>query len=66
MRELDDLLMHYLEQHYDAGPAAEKSAFEALLELPDPELVGYLLKKEQPGEPAIAAIVDRILDENRR
>ena len=64
MRELDELLMRYLERHYDAGPDVEKSAFEALLTLPDPELVGYLLKKEQPREPAIAAIVQRILDED--
>ena len=66
MRELDDLLMAYLERHYDTSPDEEKSAFEALLALPDPELVGYLLKKERPAEPAFAAIIGRILDEDQR
>ena len=48
MRELDDLLLRYLEQRYDDAPAAEKAAFSAFLELSDPELMGYLLQKQPP------------------
>ena len=61
MRELDELLLRYLERYYDDGDERQKAAFEALLALPDPQLVGYLLKREAPEEPAIAAIVGCIL-----
>ncbi len=42
MLEMDDLLTQYLEQQYEAADSEEKEAFQALLELPDPELMGYL------------------------
>jgi succinate dehydrogenase flavin-adding protein (antitoxin of CptAB toxin-antitoxin module) len=60
MRELDVLLVDYLEQRYDGATTAEKSAFRALLELPDPELMGYLLQKGAP--PAeLADVIEAIL-----
>ena len=40
---------------------AEKAAFHAFLQLSDPELVAYLLKREQPSSGAIAGVVTRIL-----
>ena len=49
MRELDELLLRYLEQRYEHAPAADKDIFRALLELPDPELTGYLLHKQSPA-----------------
>ncbi len=60
MRELDQLLVAYLDNHYDDASAADKRAFEALLALPDPELVGYLLNNQTP-EPALQRVVDVIL-----
>ena len=60
MRELDVLLVAYLDRHYDRAPEEEKAAFRALLELPDPELMSYLLQNEQPGH-EIAGVVDAIL-----
>lgn len=62
MKELDQLLTAYLDLRYDSADDAEKSAFEALLGLPDPELVGYLLKRESPGSEAIARVIANILD----
>jgi len=62
MRELDDLLTRYLDDRYGAADANEKAAFEALLALPDPELVGYLLSRQQPAEERIARVVKHILD----
>ena len=62
MRELDDLLLRYLERHYDAAPAEDKEAFHALLALSDPELMGYLLHKQQPAaelDRVVAHILDR-------
>ena len=60
MRELDQLLVAYLENHYDDATDADKQAFQALLQLPDPELVSYLLNKQKP-DPALQRVVDDIL-----
>ena len=61
MRELDDLLLRYLDNRFDAAPDADKEAFQALLALSDPELVGYLLNKEKPA-PELQRVVDHILE----
>jgi antitoxin CptB len=62
MRELDQLLSRYLDEAYAGSDAAEKAAFRDLLTLPDPELAGYFLGRQRPEDPAIAAIVERILE----
>ena len=61
MKELDALMTGYLDTHYASVDDAEKQGFERLLELPDPVLVGYLLKGEQPEEPDIRKVIGRIL-----
>ncbi|MEM1173460.1 MAG: succinate dehydrogenase assembly factor 2 [Pseudomonadota bacterium] len=61
MKELDALMTGYLETHYAQVDEAEKRGFQRLLELPDPVLVGYLLKGEQPDDPDIRKIIGRIL-----
>ena len=61
MKELDALLSAYLDVRYDDAPAAEKAAFRELLELPDPDLVGYLLQRQVPDSEALAGVVDHIL-----
>ena len=48
MKELDHLLLGYLNTRFDDANDDEKAAFQALLELPDPELIAYLLGKEEP------------------
>ena len=42
MRELDVLLLRYLERRLPHASRGERDAFARLLELPDPELFGYL------------------------
>ena len=60
MRELDVLLVNYLETRYAAAEDAQKSAFQGLLELSDPELMSYLLQNEDP--PAeFADVIEAIL-----
>jgi succinate dehydrogenase flavin-adding protein (antitoxin of CptAB toxin-antitoxin module) len=61
MRELDELLLGYLEHRYDVAPEQDKQAFCALLQLSDPELMGYLLQKQQPTA-ELARVVAHILD----
>ena len=62
MRELDQLLSGYLDVGYHQATAAEKAAFAALLELPDPELAGYFLGRIEPEDPIIARAVECILE----
>lgn len=64
MRELDDLLTTYLDDRYALADADEKAAFEALLALPDPDMVGYLLNCQQPDTERIANVVKHILGRN--
>jgi antitoxin CptB len=60
MRELDVLLSTYLEKQYPGSGEPYKAAFRGLLELPDPELMSYLLSGENPADPDLAYVVDRI------
>lgn len=60
MRELDVLLSNYLEHRYPSSDDTHKAAFRQLLELPDPDLMGYLLSGENPADPDLACVVDRI------
>lgn len=61
MRELDTLLTGYLDAGYDAATDEEKSAFHAILRLPDPELVRYLLQKQVPDSEPVARVIEHIL-----
>jgi len=61
MRELDELLLRYLENCYGTDSEADKAAFREVLELADPDLNGYLLQRQQPTSESIARVIDRIL-----
>ena len=65
MKELDQLLTGYLDNGYAEGSEDDKASFRALLELSDPELVGYLLQRQVPGSDIIARGIDIILGRNR-
>ena len=47
-REWDLLLLEWLERHFESTTAAQRARFEAVLELPDPELEHYLLQAPHP------------------
>lgn len=57
MKELDLALEHWLERRYPAASSGERALFARFLELPDPEIAGYLLGGETPPDPAMAALV---------
>jgi len=61
MRELDDLLLRYLDNVYPDASADEKVAFARVLELADPELNGYLLQRQVPSSEAMAHVIKQIL-----
>ena len=56
MRELDELLLRYLDHAYTQAGDSEKRAFHALLELSDPELASYLLQQQEPPQDLIDVI----------
>jgi antitoxin CptB len=60
MKELDELLLAYLERHYEAASGAERQAFAELLELPDPQLWRYLGGLEKSADGPLAAVIDQI------
>jgi antitoxin CptB len=60
MKELDLLLERFARGQLAAACAAERAEFEALLTLPDPELVAYLLGGVRPASPVREALVARI------
>lgn len=61
MRELDVLLLRYLEQRYLTTSIAEQQIFQHLLELPDIELYGYFIGHELPDDGNLAAMIHTIL-----
>ena len=63
MKELDELFLRYLEQHYERASGVDKEAFQALLALPDPDLVSYLLNKQTPAA-ELQRVVEQILQQS--
>jgi antitoxin CptB len=61
MKELDLLLLGYLDRRWARAAVEEKAAFEAFLELPDPVIAGYLLGGEEPPDAATRGIVGALL-----
>jgi antitoxin CptB len=60
MRELDVLLDRYLRERYPCAPESEQQAFEALLDLPDPQLHAYLMRREVPADPEWVHVIDQL------
>jgi antitoxin CptB len=56
MKELDLLLLRYLRERYALADSDERSAFVEFLELPDPDLVRYLVAGDVPNDPRHAAL----------
>jgi len=60
MLELDVLLGKFLKEAYPGLSQEDKSRFSQLLTCADPELFAWLLGRETPDEPDMAAIVEVI------
>ena len=61
MRELDELLVSYLNKHYTQSTNDEKKAFQELLQLSDPELIKLLLTPYESEFEPINLIIQKIL-----
>jgi len=60
MKELDLLLVGWLESQFEWASDAQRDQFEALLELPDPQLARYLLAGERPERADLAVLIESI------
>ncbi|HEX6550708.1 MAG TPA: succinate dehydrogenase assembly factor 2 [Gammaproteobacteria bacterium] len=58
MKELDVVLEGYLASHYPDASAEDRSAFEMLLELPDPDLLYQLTGRSTPADDAQARVIE--------
>ena len=61
MKELDLLLVRWLDAGWPAADDGKRAAFLRLLEAPDPELADWLLNGRRPGDPALATLIDDIV-----
>lgn len=57
-KELDELMLRYLNEHYDKASSEHRRAFEDMLRLPDPDLYQILIGAEPCG--------NRLIDEIAR
>jgi antitoxin CptB len=60
MLELDLLLLPFLEKVFATLSVEEQATFEKLLACTDQDLYGWLIGHEQPVDPALANMVNRV------
>lgn len=60
MLELDLLLQGFLDHGYDALTAEQRCHFVQLLELPDQQLLDYLMEREIPKEGEYVELITQI------
>ena len=60
MRELDVILERFARRELPGASAQQRHTITRMLELPDPELVDYLLGQAIPPDPELATLVRRI------
>lgn len=65
MRELDTLLLRYLEQEWPTASALQQNAFEQLLTCQDPEILELLAGRVVVDDPALHHVVQRLLHHPR-
>jgi len=60
MKELDLVLKGWLEERYARATPDERALFARFLELPDPEIAGFLFGHAIPADPAMGALVAQL------
>ena len=54
MKELDVVLVRYLDYAYESATTLEQNQFRELLQMPDPDLYNLLLGREVTDDPDLA------------
>lgn len=60
VKELDVLFTRFVANHYDGLSVGEKESFDKLLEIEDPEILGFMLYNDHPSDAGVANIVEKI------
>lgn len=60
MRELDLMLLDFVECHYDQLSPADQARFEQLLQNQDQLLLAWLMGHQQPAEPQLAGLIAKV------
>jgi antitoxin CptB len=61
MRELDVLLVNYLEQHYQLAPPNIRATFKKLLSMQDPEILALLTGRADTDDPLLHELIQQLL-----
>jgi antitoxin CptB len=61
MRELDMLLLAYVDERYASAQPAEQAAFRRLLTTPDPEILALLTGRSRADDDDLALVIARLL-----
>lgn len=64
MLELDELLSHFVRQHYQQLSSSEQQNFEELLQEPDPHISDWIFNHQPINKPHLTKIV-ALLKEQR-
>ena len=62
MRELDQLMLRYLDQRWRDAPADERNQFERLLDCEDDRLWRWFLSRETVADAGLDELLRRIVD----
>jgi succinate dehydrogenase flavin-adding protein (antitoxin of CptAB toxin-antitoxin module) len=65
MRELDVLLLRYLEREFPDAPPDAQAAFESLLSAQDPEIVDLLAGRAVAQDASLNDVIQRLLAQSR-
>jgi len=61
MKELDLLLVRWLDAGWPGADGGQRAAFLRLLEEPDPQLADWLLHGLRPDDPPLSTLLDDIV-----
>lgn len=64
MRELDMLLLEYVDSVYANAADEEQAAFRRLLTTPDPEILSLLTGRSVTDDEHLAHVIQRLLKQN--
>jgi len=62
MRELDVLLLAYVDSHYSEASSADQSAFCQLLTMPDPDILALLTGRLAADDECLRNVIERLLE----
>lgn len=60
MRELDQLMLRYLDQRYPIAPTNERNVFLQLLDCEDDKLWAWFMGREQPEDAKLDELIQTI------